>query len=391
MRVCFVSFEYPPNILGGAGTYAEAIVDGLRRRGVDVFVISRGDRNTCDKNTFRVPTSNVPYWRRLFFMKPAMSLLGKLNKLWKFDLVHFNEPHVILKKPNLPTVCTIHSTQVNEIKLKRLHSKTLKTATDIRDLILKGSVGSVFDVLTAHSTDKIISPSPHLARLIKSYCLVNKHKIHVIPNGIDLEAFDMVKDYDADFLNKYDLERDKYVLFIGRLSVLKGVQYLIKAFSTIKKEYSKIKLVIVGRGDFQDYLRNLAQGIDDVVFTGYVDSLADRKLIYENCVAVAVPSLYEGLPMVVLEAMACRKAVIASDVGGIPLLIRHGKNGFLAKPGNPESLEKFIRRLLEDPNLRKNMGCFGRKLVEEEFTVDKMVSKTIRVYKSLTYARERCA
>lgn len=383
MRVCFISFEYPPNILGGAGTYAETIVNGLKHKGIDVFVITRGDRNDCDQKTFRVPTFDVPYWRRLFFMKPAVSLLRELNKLLKFDLAHFNEPHIILGKPNLPTVCTIHSTQVNEIKLKRGHSKTLETATDIRDLILKSPIGSICDVLTAHATDKIICPSLHLARLIRSYCFVDERKIHVIPNGIDLEAIDKIKNYHAGVLSKYDLERDKYVLFMGRLSVLKGVEYLIKAFSSIKKEYPNLKLIIVGTGDFENYLRNLAHGIEDVVFTGYVDSLADKKLLYENCLAVAVPSLYEGLPMVVLEAMACRKAVIASDVGGIPMLVKHGKNGFLVKPGDSKGFEKFIRILLEDANLRKNMGSFGRRLVEKEFTVDRMVGKTLKVYESL--------
>jgi len=383
MRVCFISFEYPPNILGGAGTYADAIVNGLRRKGVDVFVITRGERNDCDQKTFRVPTSDVPYWRRLFFMKPAMSLLHELNKLLKFDLVHFNEPHIILGKLNLPTVCTSHSTQINEIKLKLADSNTLKTANDVRDLLLKSPIGSMCDVFTAHATDKIICPSPHLARLIKSYCLVDERRIHVIPNGIDLEAIDKIKNYDTDVLGKYDLERDNYLLFVGRLSVLKGVQYLIEAFRAVKKEYANLKLVIVGTGQFEDYLRNLAHGIEDVVFTGYVDSLIVKKLLYENCLAVAVPSLYEGLPMVVLEAMACRKAVVASDVGGIPMLIRHGKNGFLVKPRDSESLENFIRILLEDANLRKNMGSFGRKLVEKEFTIDKMVSETLKVYESL--------
>ena len=383
MRVCFISFEYPPNLLGGAGTYAEIIVNGLERRGIEVFVITRGEQKDYDQKTFRVPTSNVPYLRRFFFMKPAMSLLRELNKVIKFDLVHFNEPHIILGKLRLPTVCTVHSTQVNEIKLKRAHPKTLETATDIGDLILKSPVGGICDVLTAHATDKIICPSPHLKRLIKSYCFVDEQKIHVIPNGIDLESIDKIMTHDIAVMSKYDLERDNYVLFMGRLSVLKGVQYLIKAFSSIKKEYSRLKLVIVGSGNFENHLRNLAHGVKDVVFTGYVDSLADKKLLYENCLAVAVPSLYEGLPMVVLEAMACRKAVIASDVGGIPMLIKHGENGFLVKPGDYKSLEKSIRTLLEDEDLRKSMGSCGRKLVAKEFTIDKMVDETLKIYKSL--------
>jgi glycosyltransferase involved in cell wall biosynthesis len=388
MKICFVSFEYPPNVWGGAGTYAKTLVEGLRRRGVDTFVISRsidrsGDQHDEHQRTFRVPASDSVYWRRLFFIELAMSLFHKLSSGCKFDLVHFNEPHIILEKPKLPTVCTFHSSQVNEINSKRAYSKTLNTATDIRDLILKGSVGSLCDVLVAHSTDEIICPSAHLAKLIKSYCLVDDRRVHVVPNGIDLQAIDKIRDYDTGILTEHSLEKDKYVLFMGRLSVLKGVQYLINAFRTIKKEYSDLKLVIVGTGRSENYLRNLAHGIEDVVFTGYIDLLADKKLLYENCLAVAVPSLYEGLPMVVLEAMACRKVVIGSDVGGIPTLIKHGKNGFLVKPEDSKSIEKFIRTLLEDANLREKMGSFGRRLVEEEFTVDRMVDKTLKVYESL--------
>lgn len=383
MRVCFISFEYPPNTLGGAGTYAKSLVKGLKGKGVDVFTITKGDEHASSEKTYRVPTSDAPYWRRIFFMKPAINLFHKLNKLWRFDLVHFNEPHIILGRPNLPTVCTLHSSQVNEIKMKLATLKSLNTMVDIRDLILKSSVGSICDVFTAHAADKIICPSSHLARLIKSYCFVDEEEICVIPNGIDLKAFDKTKDYDTSILSKYNLEVDNYVLFIGRLSFLKGVQYLIKAFRSIKKAYANLKLVIVGTGDFESYLRNLANEVDDVVFTGYVDSLRVKRILYENSLVVVVPSFYEALPMVVLEAMACRKAVIASDVGDIPLLIKHRENGFLAKPRDSKSLENFIRILLEDASLRKSMGSFGRKLLEREFTVDKMVEATLRVYKSL--------
>jgi len=382
MNVCFISFEYPPNILGGEGIYAEAIVDGLRRTGLNVFVITRGDWNNCDEKTFRVPTSDVRYWRRLFFMKPAISLFHKLNKLLKFDLVHFNGPHIMFGKLNLPTVCTVHSNRANEIKLKLANLRSQKTVPAIGDLILKSPVGSICDILIAHATDKIICPSSHLARLIESYCFVNEEKICVIPNGINLEVFDKIQDDDS-VLSRYDLKRDNYVLFIGRLSILKGVQYLIKAFRAIKKEYPNLKLVIVGTGDFENYLRNLAHGTEDVVFTGYVDSLRVKKILYENSLAVVVPSLYETLPMVGLEAMACSKAIVASDVGGIPMLIRHGKNGFLAKPGDSKSIEKFVRMLYDDENLRKSMGSFGRKLVEKEFAINKMVDRTLELYKSM--------
>lgn len=138
MKVCFISFEYPPNIIGGAGTYAETLVKGLRRRGVDTFIISSGDQHSEIEKTFRVPTSNSMYWRRLFFAGSALSLFRKLHDLWKFDLVHFNEPHILVDKPKLPTVCTLHSTQVNELMQKLACATTLKTTVGIRDFILKG-------------------------------------------------------------------------------------------------------------------------------------------------------------------------------------------------------------------------------------------------------------
>jgi hypothetical protein len=89
MRVCFVSFEYPPNIIGGAGTYAETIVKGLDR-GIDVFTITRGERNNYDQKTYRMLTLNVGYWQHILFMKAAIILLRRLDNLLKFDIVHFN-------------------------------------------------------------------------------------------------------------------------------------------------------------------------------------------------------------------------------------------------------------------------------------------------------------
>jgi glycosyltransferase involved in cell wall biosynthesis len=384
MRVCFISFEYPPDILGGAGTYAETLVKGLKRRGVDVFVISRGDGHDERRRIFRVPTSNSVYWRRLFFMESAITLFHKLNDRYKFDIVHFNEPHVILKKPKLPKVCTVHSTQVNEIELKLASAGTLKTHVDIKDFILKGSVGSIFDIFTAHAADKIICPSPSLATLIKSYCFVDERKTLIIPNGIDLESFKTTKPEDAStYLKEYGLEEGNYVLFVGRLTVLKGVQYAIEAFESISKENPNLKMAIVGKGDFEGSLKNLARGIGNIVFTGYVNSLKVRKTLYENSLLVLVPSLYEALPMVVLEAMACSKAVIASNVGGIPLLVRNGKNGFLVKPADSEEIVRFVNILCEDRKLRENMGVLGREMVEKEFTVDRMVDRTLGVYESL--------
>lgn len=384
MRVCFISFEYPPDIIGGAGVYAELLVKGLKSHGVEVFVITRGEGNDCDRKIYRVPTRDVRYWGRLFFMKSAISLLKRLDKLWEFDVVHFNEPHIILGKPKLPTVCTFHSLRANEFIQVSAH----REAADVRDLVLKNPVGSISELFAAQMCDRIVCTPPYLARLVESYCLVDERKICIIPNGIDVEEFDRIE-CDDNILGEYSLERDNYILYMGRLAPLKGVQYLIEAFGKIRKDYATVKLAIVGSGDFEYNLKNLAKGIDNVVFTGNIADLKTRKLIYENSLAVVVPSLSEGLPMVVLEAMTCGKAVIASKVGDIPLAVKHNKTGLLTEPGDSSALEKNIRILLGDAGLRRRMGSDGRELVEKGFTVDKMARETLKLYDSLVSAARR--
>lgn len=383
MNICFISFEFPPNSLtmGGAGTYASFLVRGLENTGMDVCTITTGDKTARYQKTYRISIPNIGYWRRLFFANSAINLLGTLNRRHKFDLVHFNEPHIITRSPNLPTVCTFHNTQINELK-SGLKEACLKTAESVRNVAIKNPVGHLCDVITCYMSDRIICPYSFLVRLLKHYCFVDERKIRVIPNGIDTKAFDGTN-CDTAFLGKYALEKESFVLYIGRLCSLKGVQYLIKAFKNIKKEYRKLKLVIAGSGESEHYLKKIARGTRDILFTGYVTSMKIKKGLYENCLTVVVPSIYETFPMVVLEAMTCKKPVIASNVGGIPLLVKHGKNGFLVEPQDSKGLEKFIKILYEDPDLRKRMGLFGRRLVEEEFTVDRMVSETLKVYESL--------
>lgn len=382
MKICLISFEYPPNSLikGGAGTYASSLVKGLEDRGIDVHTITTGRKTAKNKKIFRIPIRNMTYWRRFFFIKSAIDLLHDLNKIHKFDLVHFNEPHIIARSPNLPTVCTFHSTQLHELKLN-LIGRSLKMGENFRDLVVKNPIGHLCDIITGRISNRIICPCPDLVKLLK-YCFVNEQKIHVVSNGIDPTTFDEIE-CNTTFLDKYALEKESFVMYIGRLHSLKGVHYLIKAFQNVKKKHRKLKLVIAGSGEFEPYLRKTAIGMKDIFFTGYVDSMMIKKVLYENCLAVVVPSIYETFPMVVLEAMACGKPVIASNVGGNRILIKHGKSGLLVEPRDVRGIERFINRLCEDANLRRRMGILGRKLVEKKFTVDKMVNNTLQVYKSL--------
>jgi len=379
LKLCFVSFEYPPRISGGAGTYAESLVKGFEAKGIDVHTITMGEMEIHNEENHGILAPNASHWQRYYFTKRALSL----SRSEKFDLVHFNGLYPIVRSLKLPTVCTLHCSQFAILKTSLEVSRKLKTVGNIRDLVLKQPLLCLFDVLMVRVADKIICPSPSLARAL-SYYHVDNRKIHVIPNGIDLEKIDRTKALDDDLSKEYPLAKENFILYMGRLAPVKGIEYLIEAFKSIRKECTNLKLVIAGSGDYELYLKSLARNTSDILFVGFIRSPNTKKFLYENSLAVVVPSLHETFPLVPLEAMAHRKPVIGTDVGDLQLMIKHGKSGFLARRGNSGDLAKFITLLHHDSDLRRRMGNFGRKKVEEEFTVDRMVSETLEVYKSLS-------
>jgi len=393
MKVCFVSFEYPPNILGGMGTYAEHLVKGLNERGVDTNVITRGDKTCRDGKTYRIAIPDILYWRRFFFINRAINLVQSLNRFHKFDLIHLNGTYPITRRFRIPTVCTLHAPpNLKQIKMA-FQLRKFNSVNDITYLLLKNPIGALCDFATAKASDKIICPSPRLMEDILSYrrFFDGNDKISVIPNGIDLRELDSAKGFDDSLLANHGIEKESFLLYMGRLSFVKGVDYLIKAFKKVQKKHPHLKLVIVGRGDSESYLRNIARNSKGIIFFGYVDSLRVKKLLLKTSLALVLPSpVYEVFPTVILEAMGCSKPVIATNVGGNPYIITHGENGFLSRPKDSEDLAKLINVLCENRTLRVEMGMRGRKLVETEFSFDRMVNQTLETYESLLDERSLC-
>ena len=135
-----------------------------------------------------------------------------------------------------------------------------------------------------------------------------------------------------------------------------------EAFSLIEKDFPDFKLVLVGEGLPEGKL-----------------SLAETKDKMKNCYCLVIPSLSEGLPRVLLEAMALAKPVVASKVGGIPDLIQEGQNGFLVEPGNTDQLAEKLRILLKDKNLAIEMGKRSRELIQDKFSNEKYIANYLKM------------
>jgi glycosyltransferase involved in cell wall biosynthesis len=163
---------------------------------------------------------------------------------------------------------------------------------------------------------------------------------------------------------------------------VKGQEFLIEAAKHIIPKYPSTLFMFTGDGHLRQNLNRkaLEMGIkENVIFLGWREDVDKIISIYDIFV---LPSLNEGMGRVLVEAMALGKPIVASNIGGIPDLITHGKNGFLVPPGNPEHLAKYIQILIEDKEKRESMGQAGKK-ISLKFSKEIMVEKIAGLYNDL--------
>jgi glycosyltransferase involved in cell wall biosynthesis len=168
---------------------------------------------------------------------------------------------------------------------------------------------------------------------------------------------------------------------LGRLSPVKGYHVLIEAMSLMRD--IPVTLTLIGDGPEADRLDRMIRDLSLGERVRRLSSIPNDHVILHGIDVFCAPSLQEGLGLSVLDAMARGTSVIASRAGGLMDLIRDGETGRLVEPGNAKSLADGIRSLYDDPNSRERMAAAGRRFVEREFTLSRMIADTERVYESL--------
>ena len=235
------------------------------------------------------------------------------------------------------------------------------------------------------SSNVIISPSEYYineSQFLEKY----RDKIVVIPNGINIEDFDLPYSKE-ECREKLDLPIDsRIILFVGTLSPHKGPDVLLKAMPKIIKNIPNTKLVFVGSGRMKEELEALSRrlGLGKYVkFAGFVEE--SLKTFYYNSADVfCLPSVmkHEIFGIVNLEAMACSVPIVASKIGGVPDVVKNGENGVLVPPKDEEALAEAIIYLLENEEVRRRMGRNGRKKVED-YSWERIAEETEKVYEGL--------
>jgi glycogen synthase len=244
----------------------------------------------------------------------------------------------------------------------------------------------------AAAADAVIATDRTLAPVVGRHLKVDPAKIHTIPNALDLGAIDALADpaLVGELRRRHAIGADEVVLLsVGRLEENKGFHVLLHALAALRDlgslEGRTWRWISIGEGPYRDRLQSLAAELaltDRVRFQGRVSD-AEMHAWHEIATLFVHPTLYEGSSLVTLEAMAHRRAVVASAAGGLPDKVRPDINGWLVKPGEPGALAAAISGAVSDPARLERYGREGRAIVEREFSWRAAGDATLALYRLL--------
>jgi len=384
MRIAIISPVLPP-YKGGIGNAAYAEAQELAHRGHEIVVFT-SKRVKAKSNG--VAGFSLRQLKPFFKYGNAAFLPQLFWKLKNFDAVHLHYPFfggaevvwLLFKKTR-----------------KQKNKKTKLIITYHHDVVGGGFLGKFFKWHTRRlmpkilaAADKIIVSSFDYARNsnIRDIFARYPEKFVEVPFGVDIKKFQPAGK-DEKLLMEHGLKADdKVILFVGGLDkahYFKGVEYLIK--SKVSPRFSrgqKSKLLIVGDGGLKTYYQKLAADLkiqDEVIFAGAAPN-DDLPKYYNLADVVVLPSVdkSEAFGIVLIEAMACGKPVIASNLPGVRSVVEDGVKGFLAEPKDVDQLAGKIDILLNDADLRKKFGENGRNKVLEKYSTEKMGENIEKIF-----------
>lgn len=265
----------------------------------------------------------------------------------------------IFRKNDVPMICSYHG---------KYHA-----TTPVR-LVLAPAFNALTELFIRNYAISIVA----VAEYTKNYLLehgTDEKKITVIHNGIE----EKIPDATARKRVRKEWEIEENELLIGaasRLDPVKGISYLVDAFAQISRRLPELKLVIIGRGTLDNSLKRQVQekGVKErVTFTGFRTDIDDCLVAFD---IFTLPSLAEYHSFALLEAMRVGRAIIATDVGGNTESVRHEEHALIVPPRDTKSLAHAIERLSRDAALRQALGLAAQERFKQNFTVDRMVSRT---------------
>ena len=371
-----ITSEFPPK-WAGIANYVYNVSQKLVEKGHRVTVITRGSaKNTGKEIIDRIEVFRAPFIPIYPFHVSVHGIF--VNRLVKMlepelTLVHSHSPFSPPIRTSLPMITTVHT----PMKIGASHFETTPYSVALYSIAkrLQSRIAYSIELELFRNSDKITTVSRSVALELREYGLDPK-QIIVLGNGVDEKIFTPIKNRRFE---------NRYVLYTGRLDFRKGLFDLIRCAKNVCDAYPDVKFVITGKGPLLGKLKEETRRIglqSKIIFLGYVDK---NKIIqlYQHATIHVVPSHYEGLPTVLLEAMSCGLPVVATAVSGNTEVISSGMNGLLVPPGVPNEMAMAISRLLDDEQLNRNMGRAARRTIEECYTLEKISENILKCYRSI--------
>jgi starch synthase len=393
MRVDLITREYPPEVYGGAGVHVAELVRALRRHDTDVRVRAFGKpRDAADVWSYLVPAE-------LADANPALATLGVDLQMARdvegAELVHSHTwyangaGHLASLMYDIPHVVTAHSLE----PLRPWKAEQLGGGYRLSSWIEK----TAFE-----GAAKIIAVSEGMRRdILRSYPSLKESKVEVIYNGIDLQEW--TPHHDPAITEALGIDPNRpSVVFVGRITRQKGLQYLLRAAALLPPDVQLI--LCAGAPDTPEILDEVRDGVhalqllrSGVIWIDRLLSQTELRTVLTGATTFVCPSIYEPLGIVNLEAMACGIPVVGTATGGIPEVVDDGVTGRLVPidqasdgTGTPIDPDRFVADLaaalievVSAPEAAAEMGAAGRERAEALFSWDRIALRTKAIYEDL--------
>ncbi|WP_158598214.1 glycosyltransferase [Falsibacillus albus] len=381
LSALILSWEYPPNIVGGLSRHVHDLAKGLSKKGLDVHILTTrtsglpmydldGQVHVHRVSPMHEEEENFLHW--IADLNNAMIQKGiELFRSHSFDVIHAHDWLVgsaakFLKKQfNIPLVTTIHATE---------HGRNNGINNEVQRFIHEKEQELV------HLSDELIVCSEYMKEELKK--LFNFETSLVIPNGVYPLSIDHTLSDEKVFAQM--IRNRKMVFSIGRMVAEKGFETIIEAAEKLVDQREEICFIIAGRGPLLDHYRQMVinRGLKDFVyFIGYISD-EERNCLFRQADMAVFPSLYEPFGIVALEAMAAKKPVAAARTGGLKGIFNN-ENGVLFTPGSSVELADAVSSLLSNPAKAARIAENAYKIAITLFGWERISEKTMNVYEDI--------
>lgn len=372
MRVLLVANTLPPADISGVGEQVLQLEAALQARGHDVRVLGRGERGAPGPKLL-FPVAVLPAtWRALRDFGPDVVQVHESDGALAALLVAILGRALPVPPRIFALLQVSYVEEFRAIRAVRWGGRVLgrPVASELVFKWLRAPLHVVLGCLASWVSDCVLAPSATTAsELERDY---GAEDVRVLPNvtgGVAVEA-----------AAAPEIEEEGYLLFLGRLRLRKGVEVLLEALSEVPGRLGP-RLLVAGDGENRGRLeaRSRELGVSKRVrFLGRQGSAEVRALL-SRARALVVPSLYEGMPLVVLEAMEAGVPVIASRVSGMPEVVVHGSTGWLVPPEDPPALAAALIEVLSHPDAAAAAGEAGRQRLDRLYRPEHAASRWLEL------------